>query len=182
MNPFLTKEICKHIFANFGIFKSLLPEISISTKSLNSDEYLLPDKLVFLDENDKDVMKNVWGCQISVGTQNFTVLLADMSVDVDDTYLLMVHLQHAPAYAVYLEKTDEYTVNSASINCSTDGNNWMVCTTYLETMFLAGLEQVKELGVSWRKAIDYSEDFDMLKTFIGFNDSLLGDDDEGQEG
>jgi hypothetical protein len=76
-------------------------------------------------------------------------------------------MQDAPAYAIFLDVVD----NTAMICCTTDNNNWMICTTYLEATFLAAMEQLRESGLPFHKMKNSKQQFELLKSFIKHYDS-----------
>ncbi len=173
----LTFEIVKHIFENLGILNQKLNLEQF--KSLNSKEFLL-DKSLSLVSDEGEVKSKVWGCQQSFGSQLMTMLLADLSIQNDKAYALIVQLKDSPAYALYFN-LDETFFDETVISCTIDNKDWIICNTHLQATFLAAMEQIKEVGLSWRKAEDYNEQYDLMVSFIKYYDSLFGDIDEGQE-
>jgi hypothetical protein len=71
-------------------------------------------------------------------------------------------------------------INSeALIACSLDGKAWMECQTYLQATFLAGMEQVRDVGMNWSKCLDYKVHYESLLTFIKFHHTLYEGQYEG---
>jgi hypothetical protein len=62
-----------------------------------------------------------------------------------------------------------------------NGKEWMECGTFLQATFLAGMEQIREVGLAWNKCANYKEQFDMLLAFINFHHNTYGDRDEGKK-
>jgi len=186
MNLILREQIVRHVFANLGIVFSPFVNLDKS-KSLASQDYLLPEKLSFQDSEGKDIQNKVWGCQISVDKSEVKMLLADCSQDKDlPVYALLIQMKDAPAYGLYLVYSDhlpaENQVDSeATIAFSMDGKSWMECGTYLQATFLAGMEQLRDIGIGWNKCANYQAQFESLQSFLKFQSNLQGDDDEGQE-
>lgn len=174
MNSKLTMEICKHILSNFGIIPSTFFD-SQSFKTLNSDEFLLDKSLVFLDDNDKEVHKKVWGCSASFNNVSFSILLADLTQDDLVSYCFIVQMENAPAYGFYIDVLGD----EAIISCTTNNTNWTVCTTYLEATFLAAMEQLRGTGLPWGRIKDYGSQLSLLKSLIVESESLIGNSDEG---
>ena len=173
----LTFEIVKHIFENLGVSNKKLNLDSF--KSLKDKEFLLNKSLTLV--NDQEEVKNkVWGCQQSFGSQLMTMLLADLSIDNDCAYGLIVQLKDSPAYGLYFN-LDDKVFDETVISCTINNKDWIICNTHLQATFLAAMEQIKEVGLSWRKAEDYNEQYDLMISFIKNYDSLFGDVDEGQE-
>lgn len=179
MNKRLYQDIVWHIYSNLLI----VPSDFIDTRSSNSlldKSYLLDKKLVFQSAESAGVSKNVWGCQLATGNQKIKILCGDCSQDDSKEYALLISVKDAPIYGLYsCFNTNRLIDQEAMIAVSTDGSSWLECNTFLQATFLAGMEQVKELGLSWDKCPDYKEEFNMLKSFIGYHDSVYGVNNEG---
>lgn len=185
MNSKLTEQIAYHVFANLGVLPSsfINPE---QTKSVIDKQFLLPDKITFVTEEGDVLRKNVYGCQISVtDTKEFKMLLADCTQEKNvPEYCLLIQLKDAPAFGVYLvfnQLVDDPPEPEALIAVNTDKKNWIPCTTYLEATFLAGMEQLKDLGFGWSKCNSYQDLHAQLLSFIKFHNNYFGVTDEGQE-
>ncbi len=181
MNQKLTEEIAYHILSNMGIFPADFVNKDF-TKSILDKQFLLPEKISF--ENDSGVFsKNVYGCQISLAnSKDFKVLLADCAQEKDiPEYCLFVQLKDSPAFGVYfiLDRLSEPPVSEALIAVNTDKKFWIPCTMYLQGTFLAGMEQLRDLGYGWTKCTEYKSHYEQLLSFIKFHDSFFGGLDEG---
>lgn len=182
MNFDLREQIIKHILANLVI----IPANFISTlksKSLKSSEYLLDKKLRF-NIDDQIVERKLWGCQISSEQQELKILLGDCSQENIPEYCLIVQLKDAPAYGLYLVHngfSNDPIDSEAMLACSLNGKDWLECNTYLQATFLAGMEQVKEIGLAWSKCTSYDEQYEMMLSFLNFHAMTYGVKDEGQE-
>ncbi len=172
MNQTLTLEIIKHVFANLAIISSNFININ-KTKSLLNKDFLLPEKLVFEDENG-EINKNIYGCQFEVSHQDMKILLGDCSQEVPE-FSLLVKLKDSPIYGLYLSLDDLNPFIGVSLN----GTDWMECNTYLQATFLAGMEQIKELGLGWVKCTDYQESYSALKNFIKYYGDFYARKEEG---
>lgn len=181
MNPVLRNEIVKHIFTNFGIISSDYVN-NDKTQSLISQEYLLPEKLTFEDDNGTVYNNKVWGCQLSVGSQEIKVLLADCLQEKDvPEFCLLIQLKDAPAYGVYLN-INEYQINtSCMIAYLIDSKSWLECSTFLQATFLSGMEQIRETGFAWSKIKNYQSQYQSLISFIQYYSSIYEVEYEGQE-
>jgi hypothetical protein len=178
MNKQLLDSIVKHVFANLAVIPSDFVNLDRS-KSLMEKEYLLDRKLNFSGEGKAG---QVWGCQMSSDQQEVKFLLGDCSLDSNTLeYCLLVTLKGAPSYGLYLVQSDEFD-SEPMIACTIDGKSWLECNTFLQASFLAGMEQIRDTGLSWRKCQNFSEEFDKLVSFIAFHQSVYGGSDEGQEG
>ena len=189
MNKKLTEEIARHILSNLGVLPSSFVD-SEQTKLVIDKQFLLSEKIKFQDSDGKEIINNIYGCQISIAnSKDFKLLLADCTQDKDfPEYCLLVQLKDSPAFGVYLISEESYTPSNneyidveALIAVNSDGKFWMPCTTYLQGTFLAGMEQLKDLGFGWIKCSSYKEQYDQLMSLIEFHDNFFGDNDEGQE-
>ena len=181
MNKDLTNQIVKHIFANLGVLNADFVGMS-SSKSLVSKEFQLSEKLAF-ESDSGPVYNNVWGCQISSEQQEIKILLGDCSIEEDlAEYCLIVQLKDAPAYGLYLTLGDSLTESMIAVTIN--GTDWMQCYTFLQATFLAGMEQVRDMGFGWIKCHDYHDHFEMMKSFIKYHELVINDEElhEGQEG
>jgi|SRR6185369_6372825 len=180
MNKQLMEAIVKHIFARFAIIPSAFINFD-KTKSLMDKGFLLSENISFSDENGNAQKNKVWGCQISAEQQEIKILLGDCSEDKSiREYALLVHLKNAPTYGVYLVSSDEID-SEPLIAVSMDGKSWIECSTYLQATFLAGMEQIKDVGLGYSKCSDYKDEFEKLMAFINFHHTLYEDQYEGQE-
>lgn len=176
MNYQLMEDIIRHIFANLAIIPSTFVKID-STKSLMSKEFILNDVLSF--ENESGIIKNkIWGCQISTEQKELKILLGDCSQDKEiKEYCLIVQLKDAPAYGIYLVCTKENS--EPLIAFSLNNKEWMECQTYLQATFLAGMEQIRDVGLSWNKCTNYKEQYKLMMSFIDFHNSIYEEKYEG---
>jgi len=164
MNKLLLEQIVLNVFANLLAIPSDF--VDQSGTSIKSKEFLLKEKLSF-DVDGETVFGNIWGCQISTGEQELKILLGDCSQDNNlPEYCLVVQLKDAPAYGAYLvynNSGDVMGMGDALIACALNENDWLICNTYLQATFLAGMEQIKEIGLSWNKCSNYKHHIEMMK-------------------
>jgi len=186
MNKVLLENIIKHILANLAI----IPEPYVNyakTKSLVSKEFLLPETLSFETESGEIFKNQIWGCQISADQQELKILLGDCSqIKEIPEYCLIVQLKNAPAYGMYLVYPDhtyaaEGMNSEALLACTMDGTDWMICQTYLQATFLAGMEQIKDMGMAWNKCSDYQDQYRLMTSFIKYHHNIYEAKYEGQE-
>jgi hypothetical protein len=178
MNKVLMENIVRHVFANLAVIPSAFVNVD-KTKSLMSKDFLLNDSLSF--ENESGIIRNkIWGCQISTEQQELKILLGDCSPEKQTPeYCLVVQLKDAPAYGIYLVCNSEDS--EPLIACTLNGKDWMECQTYLQATFLAGMEQIRDVGLSWNKCSDYKNQYDLMVSFIDFHNAVYEAKYEGQE-
>jgi hypothetical protein len=185
MNPILREEIVRHVFSNLGVIPSKFINQDKS-KSLMSKEYLLNEHLLFEDESGDVIENKVWGCQMSAESQEIKVILGDCTQDSRvPEFCLLVQLKDAPAYGLYLlydGLVDEPLDSECMLAYSLDSKGWLECNTYLQATFLAGMEQIKDVGFGWSKCTNYQSQYQALLSFIRFHSSINEVYDEGQEG
>lgn len=179
MNQVLLETIVRHIFANFMIVPSSYVNMTKS-KSLTDKEYLLPDHIPFETDGSDQVQKNhIWGCQISADQQEVKILLGDCTEDPNfPEYALVIHLKDSPAYGLYLVNNlkDENVEPDPMLAVTMDGKAWLECSTFLQATFLAGMEQIREVGLGWNKCTNYKNELDMLLAFVNFHHSVHGEE------
>lgn len=178
MNKELSENIAYHILAGFGI----LPSSFINkTLSLKDKKFLLTEKLSFISD-EKPLSKNIYGCQIDTPDgKSFKVLLGDCTWDKNlPEYCLVVHLEDSPAYGIYLvfNKNSKESVDSeVLISFSVDLKSWVICTTYLQATFLAGMERIKDLGYDWKTCQSYKDEHQLLVSYIKFHNAYFDEED-----
>lgn len=175
MTQILTEHIVNHIFSNLLIINSSQFDRD-KYKSIRSEDHLLLKSMVFEDETGQELHRNIWGVQLTIENQNLKLLLADCSVDSStQEYALLVYLPDSPSYAVYSAYSNDSSnrVNSdVLIAASLDGQNWMKCNMYLQAMFLAGMEQIKDVPYRMSKCQEYSKEYDLLKSFVKYHGAI----------
>lgn len=180
MNLALREEIVKHVFANLGMHYGSYVDTK-KTRSLISKDFLLKEKLSFRDSQEQTIQNKVWGCQVSVDKSDLKILVGDCSQSKDlPEYCLIIQLTGSPAYGLYLICSDKVD-SEAMIAVNVNNNGWMECGTYLQATFLAGMEQIRDVGMNWNKCTNYQEQFEIMENFLKFQSTMQGVDDEGQE-
>jgi hypothetical protein len=175
MNIILQKHIIIHIFSNFMIIPSDF--VNQKSPSLMDKKFLLNEKLSF-ELEDGSILKNkIWGCQFSADEQELNVLLGDCSLDINSPeYCLIIQLKNCPAYGLYLTFNDLNSNNNETlIACSLNQKDWMNCNTFLQSTFLTGMEQIKELGLDWHKISNYKQQYEMMLSFINHYENSLNE-------
>jgi hypothetical protein len=185
MNKRLTEQIVHHVLANLGVLPAdfVNPEI---TKAINDKQFLLPEKVSFESEDGTTLRKNIYGCQVNIAdTKEFKMMLVDCTEEKDlPEFCLLVQLKDAPLFGMYLifsGQSSDPVDSEALIAVSTDKQHWMPCSTYLEATFLAGMEQIRDLGFGWTKISNYSDMHKNALSFIKFHHGFYGELDEGKE-
>jgi len=181
MNQILTEQIARHILANLGVLPASFVDYQKS-QSLTTKDFLLNQKILFKNENG-DIVKNpVYGCQVTIEQRNFTILVGDCSQEQNvPEFCVVVQFAGNPGYGLYMVCDPELDSESL-IAVTVDEKNWMPCSTFLQATFLAAMEQLKDLGLSWGKCIDYQKQYDMLLSMVKFHVAYSEVRDEGQEG
>lgn len=181
MNYVLMEQVIRHVMANLAIVPASFVNIA-KTKSLTSKEFILKEKLIFETE-EGTISNRIWGCQISAEQQEIKLLVGDCSQDKETLeYCLIVQLKDSPAYGLYLaySSKDDFSAEPM-IAVSVNSKDWMECSTYLQATFLAGMEQVRDLGIGWTKCSDYTESYELMLQFIKFHTEFYEASYEGQE-
>lgn len=180
INIRLTEEIIKHILVNLLIIKSEFIKSNSSIK-LKDDPFLLKEKIRI--EIDEGIMRGyVYGCQSTISDKEIKIITGDCATRKDILeYCLIIHLQDAPMYGLYLVIGDNDTPSDPLISTSLDGKSWMPCNTYLQATFLAGMEQLRDYSFNWTKAKDYDYEFEGMMSFLQHYNDFYGGDHEGQE-
>lgn len=181
MNRKLSEQIALHILANLGIVSSSFVNPD-TTQPIMTNAFMLPEKISFVAEGG-DLRKNIYGCQVSVAdAKELRLLIADCTQEKEyPEFALLVQLKDSPAFGLYVIVSQDKIDSEVLFAVSTDKINWMPCSIYLQATFLAGMEQLRDIGFGWTKATNYSEQYHQLISFIKFHHSYYQEDDEGQE-
>lgn len=176
MNQTLLKEIINHIYCNFLIVPSDFINTE-NTQSLFSENFILDEKIeISLD--DKKFDKNICGCQLEINSNKFKILGSNISVQKNIHEIsMLVSIDNLPSYGLYLSYGDEN--EEPLIACTIDQKEWLNCNTYLQATFLAGMESIKDTGVSWNKCKDYKKEIVLFKSFINFHHNHYEINNEG---
>jgi hypothetical protein len=180
MNLQLMEQIVRHVLSNLLVIPSdfINPD---HTKSLMNKDFLLEQKLTF--ESDGVERKNsIWGCQLSADQQEIKILLGDCTQDQGPSeFCLLVQMKNAPAYGLYLINCSDTFESEPLIACTMNNKDWMRCGTYLQATFLAGMEQIKDIGLAWNKCINYKDQYQLMLSFIKYHHIFYEAEYEGQE-
>lgn len=185
MNRKLAEQIAYHILSNLGVLPSDFVNKEV-TKPIMDKQFLLAEKISFEDDDGATIRKNIYGCQVSVSdNKELKMMLADCTQDKEfPEYCLLVQLKDAPIFGLYVIVTQfakEQIDPEVLIAVSTDNNYWMPCSTYLQATYLAGMEQIRDVGFGWTKITNYEKMHQQLLSFVKFHHNLFGAADEGQE-
>jgi len=178
MNKHLTEAILKHVYKNFGIIKG-----SVS-KSILDNQYLISNVLK-LDKNDEVIHKNMWSCKFKIEDAELKILTGDISLEPEiSEYFLFIKFDENSIYGCYLnwETADpnKHFINDSEpmIAFNISEKNWVECSTYLQSTFLSGLEQMKDLNLSPIKNKEYEPLFDYMISFMDFYNDYYPSRDE----
>lgn len=177
MNEKLTEQIVYHVLSNLGILPCNFINVD-QTKCLIDNQFLLSEKITFQTDEGILLQKNIYGNQASVtDKKEFKMLLADCTQEKDiPEYALIVQLQDAPVFGVYLifnQLVSDPPEAEAMIAVNTDKKHWIPCTVYLQATFLAGMEQIRDISSTWNKCKDYKDLHSYLLSFIKFHDNFF---------
>lgn len=183
MNRHLTEQIAYHVLANLGVLPADFVDQNV-TKPIMDKQFLLPEKVSFESEDGTTLRKNIYGCQINIAdAKELKMMLVDCTEEKNlPEFCLLVQLKDSPLFGLYLIFTglsNEPIDAEALIAVSTDKTHWMPCSTYLEATFLAGMEQIRDLGFGWTKISDYSDMHKQALSFIKFHHGFCGEVNEG---
>jgi hypothetical protein len=156
----LTKEIVKYIFSQLGITNPINNKFF---KSLLDNDFILSEKISFEIDN-KIVKKNIWGCQLTCSDQAFKMLVTDCSQDTKEYYLIS-QLKDCPAYGLSFNEDGNYTITYYM------NSIWLPCNIYMQATFLAGMEQLKNISITFDKCTEYQEQYNLLLEFINYLNS-----------
>lgn len=185
MNRHLTEQITYHVLANLGVLPADFVNQEV-TRPINDKQFLLPEKVSFESEDGRTIRNNVYGCQVTIAdTKELKMMLVDCTEEKElPEFCLLVQLKDSPLFGMYFiftKLSSEPIDSEALIAVNTDKKHWMPCSTYLEATFLAGMEQIRDLGFGWSKISDHSDMYKQALSFIKFHHGFYGEVDEGQE-
>jgi hypothetical protein len=180
MNEQLTEQIARHILASLGVLPVSFIDYDTS-RSLNTKDFLLQQRLLFKNEKQQVVKNAIYGCQMIVGQKQFKIVLGDCSQEEGvPEFCLIAQLTGLPAYGLYMI-CDPSLDSEAIIAASVNDKDWMPCSTFLQATFLAAMEQLKDTGLGWVKCTDYQKHYQMLLSLIQFHTAYYEVKNEGQE-
>jgi hypothetical protein len=160
MNISLKKEIIKHIFNNFGLFKT--PETKFAlTNTLRDDSFLLDKRIIFLGEEDKKIQNKCWAVISELGKSKMKVLIADITDDIEE-FAIIMKMDNFPIYALRLSSDSS---DAGHLMIKTD-KKWIDTSTAIQARCLFGIEGIADTYLEWKKLIDYQELYDALIGFI----------------
>ena len=139
----------------------------------NTCDYSVPkEKISFEDSTEK---KSVWGIQSSIESAEVKMLLADLSQDSLPEFVLLVKIKDCPTYCCHLLLSEED--NPEALIAVSSDKIWLPCNTFLQSMFLTGMEQLRDVSSGWKKLETYKEEYSSLLSFINFVQNYF----EGEE-
>ncbi len=151
-NQALTNEIVKHVFADLGVFAD-------RRVSICNDAFLSDKAIVISDGNSQQTFQ-IWGCEATIGSQRLSMIATKM-----DTYneaVLLVMMEKCPLYGAFLADDCDIGVMVK--------DHWAPANTFIQASFLAGMEQLRDLGTPFQKANDIRELVKHMKTYIATYD------------
>lgn len=173
MSNKLTLEIVQYILSNLG----MINEYAVS-KSILEKDFLLPEKLVIIDE-DKEYSNKVRGCSIIIDINNTLQVIASKGVynsGITD-YFIILQLNNDITYGLSLT-LHESEESLFSICYYLDGI-WIDCDVTQQSKLLLSMETIKNLSFGWKKITDHKLQYKLLLSFAKHISS--GGEDEGQK-
>lgn len=172
----LTNQVVIHIMDNLGI-------INLNDKSPTTDAFLIPKTLPFEDSDSKVRNAKLWGGELDISNSKMRFLFADFSESrLERDLFLVVRLDNSPAYAAYLsydmdDYFDDLEPFDSMIAFSLTPNCWLQSNVYIQAMFLAGMEQLRDVSGTFSKISRYDDLVENLMSFIKYQDSLEDSDE-----
>lgn len=169
MNFKLMEEIIKHVYSNLGIIDPTSINMVNWNKSnsILSNDFKLIEKYSLLFDDGTSEDKNIWGCEFSNTENKLTLLVTDCSTSSIKEYALLIKLDDSPAYGCYLIYDDNHC---PMIAFNITDNKWYACSTYLQSNFLSGMEQIRELNLVPKKTKATEDLINLFKSFLSFYD------------
>lgn len=186
-NQPLTNAIAEHIFANLGVFGTVMTSITQDTFLTSKTIAYEPSFEDQLDaEKGNELIAKVFACQTSTGAKKLSLIYSPLKTSCKKhiqsfEHFLLVKLEGSPAYGCYLldcdldeEKADGFIATELT------PKNWIPTTTYIQATFLAGMEQLKDLFSQYKaiEAADLEELLISLKEFIAFQGIIAAAENE----
>lgn len=163
MNLKLKKEIIKHIFNKFNLFK--INELNSGfIENLLNEKFVLPKKIVFENEENKKYENIIFGAEFNIKEKKINILVADLKEDNTPEYALLFKMDNLPTYALRLSATNDDN-GSLYINYQ---DNWVDGSTAVQSKFLLGIENISNIVVEWKRLDKYDEMYKLLIDFLNF--------------
>lgn len=160
----LKNAICEHILSDFGI--------NSNKNKIISDNYKSSAFIKFEDDG-KVVKRNIYAIKSNVENRSIKVYIVDMSLEVKE-YSLIIEVDDLPIYGINYYRNfyqDNYSDIFSKIATSLDKKTWIECNTFLQATFLAGMENIKNLNVSWEKLDITKNEEEILHSFIEYSNN-----------
>ena len=196
MSQELTNAIVKHIFENLGVF-------SEGANSITHKELKTKATIPFVNADDTTANGTVWACSSTVQAKKFHIMCVDMSdtSDIEEGIeaTVLIKLEGVPIYCCSLNayNTNMTNIFDSMIACTLPPNSttlkhmkvkdkeliWMPATPYIQATFLAGMEQLRDLGIVFGKMADLEIETHLndLKSFLKWKDLFAEEEDAGTE-
>jgi hypothetical protein len=164
MNNTLKKEIIHHIFEITGLLKN-----SKNIRFLDdflSDKFLIDKKIAFQTDDEKQFSSNIWAAQATVEQSVIKLMIANLSDNVAEEYVLLIQMDNYPPYCMQLCQDGED--NGAFYFC-VDKENWIATSTLMQANVLAGIETVADLLPKWVPSAKHEDEYQYILSFLNFN-------------
>lgn len=161
MNKELTLAIVKHIFANLGLFGE-------TTSSLFQKDFVINKSIEYYTEdfegNQIEKQSEIFSCKSQVGLNKINMIATSM----EDEHFVIVKLEKSPTYGVFFSSEEE----TGMIAFQTKEGNFSEASIFLQSSFLAGMEQLKDISTKYERENNNDELIASLKSFIAFEAML----------
>ena len=155
LNNNLTKEIIKRVYSNLGV--------KLNNSFIQNPMFLQPKTLDF------DIFSGkIWSCETNMNENKIQLMFAECS-DNSEEYAFISHVEGCPLYGCYLSYGEESEDN---LICFSNENNWIISNFFIQSSFLCGMEQMKDVVSGWKKTEDINFLFEKLKLFINYHDKI----------
>jgi hypothetical protein len=146
----LTDEIVKYVFANLGITE--VRKVSVKDNMFKSDK-----TISFIEDSDNPPRTvPVFACRTKVGDKKLEIVSVVLT---PSESAVLVRLEGCPMYGAY------FWMGDGRIGvCIKD--HWVKASMFVQASFLAGMEQLKEVGYPFEPMKKFDDMYDALKKFL----------------
>lgn len=159
MSDSLEFEIIRHLLLKFGA--------DVNSNSLTGLGHLRPDKvseLKFRIEEDGVVYeKPLWSAELEVASSLIRCMLCGLGDDSQPEFALVFRMDDLPSYGVRLSDDPE---DFGTIRYRVAHGQWIPASLYLQATVLAGVEQISDLPLVWKRCEDDSDLHELMIDFL----------------
>jgi hypothetical protein len=152
MNKELLQHILIHVYNGLGITEK-------RTVSLKSEMFRMTEPMNIVLEDKSEYQAPMYAAQAIIQQATMRFLCADLSYQDEQEFALIIELDGCPTYASYLVLEGGQIIDAELAVLIK--NKWLDANTFLQASFLAGMEQLREMGVIWQ-----ADPTSVLKTIL----------------